>query len=132
MAATEAQVSKLRRMIAESDDTTYSDDDLATYIESWPLADSDGNEPDDDDWTATYDLNAAASELWAEKAATVAMDYDFAADGGNYSRSQVHAQYTKQSRYYAARKAIGSVKIYVDPAPVALPVWIGNQAEEDI
>ena len=134
MAATAAQVAQLRRMIAEPDDTTYSDADLTVYIESWPLADADGNAPSDTGWAARYDMAAAASELWAEKAAVAAQNYDFSADGGNYTRSQAYEQAMKQSRFYASRKAMGAVKVFVEPKPTALSLqlWVGNLPELDI
>lgn len=131
MAASADMVKRLRRMIAEPTIATYSDTELAIYIESYPLHDSEGNASDHDDWTARYDLNAAASELWTEKASGVAQDYTFIADGSVLTRSQVYEQYMKQSRFYASRKAIGSVKVYVEPKPVTLEDWIGNLPEED-
>lgn len=131
MAASAEMVARLRRMIAEPTVTTYTDAELRGYIESWPLHDTDGNAPDHDDWTSRYDLAAVASEVWAEKAATPAQDFDFHADGGVYQRSQVYAQCMKQSRFYGSRKAIGSVKIHVEPPPNTFEDWIGNLPEED-
>lgn len=131
MTATAAQIGKLRRMIAEPTHSTYVDADLKGYIESYPLADSDGNEPGSDEWTARYDLNAAASDLWAEKAAVVAQDYSFSADGGSHTRNQVYEQYMKQSRFYGSRRAMGSVKVHVEPKPIAALTWVGNLPEDD-
>lgn len=134
MAATAAMVDRLRRM-ANIDllDTVYDSTALAEYIERYPLLDSDGNEPDDDDWTATYDLHGAAADLWTERAATVAQDFDFAADGGNYSRSQVHAQYMKQAAYHNSRRAIDTIAATPWPKPRrdVLDAWQGNQPEPE-
>ena len=128
MAATASQVSQLRRMIAELDDTTYSDEDLEGYIEAYPTIDEfgesayewdTGTEPptqdDNDNWVATYDLHAAAADLWQEKAANVAHKYDFAADGGNYSASQQYEMYMKQSRHHLARRKPGTIKMIMSP-----------------
>lgn len=134
MAATAAQIARLRRMIAEPEETTYLDDDLASYIEAVPVFDADGNEPSDEGWTATYDLNGVASQLWEEKAAAAAADFDFSADGGNYSRSQVAANCMKMARRFASKRTIATIEAIVWPPPnQALDtVWIGNQAEDDI
>lgn len=68
-------------MVQEPTTRHYSDDDLDTIIEQYPLHDLDGNSPwteDTDgtltvntDWTATYDLHAAAAEIWLKKAGRI-------------------------------------------------------------
>mgnify|MGYP001206570367 CR=1 FL=1 len=129
MAATAAQIAQLRRMIAEPDFAAYDNDDLADYIEAYPLMDIRGEEYIDYwdestspptpvvdlEWIPTYDLNAAAADIWEEKAAAVADEHDFAADGGNYSVSQKYEQYMKAARRYRAKRAIGSIKMIVKP-----------------
>lgn len=77
-------------MVNESDDSNaYTDTTLTAIIEAYPLLDSDGNEPVRTDWTATYDLHAARG-MCSMKGGCVRVDFDFSADGGNYSRSQVY------------------------------------------
>jgi hypothetical protein len=129
MAATAAQKAQLRRMIAESTATTYTDAMLATYIETYPVTDARGEYPwvestttpgtleANDDWTATYDLNAAAADLWAEKAASVAAQFDFNADGGSFNRSQKYQFAMAQSRYYRARRAAKTITARPEPRP---------------
>ena len=103
MSATEAQIARLRRMINEPDaEGTYDDDALTVYIEQYPLVDAAGLEPDDDDWTATYDLFAAAADLLYEKAATVAEHTDYSADGGSFSLSQKQRGLLTQAEKYTA------------------------------
>jgi len=122
MAATAAQIERLRRMVDEPDDTTYDDDALTDYIERYPLVDELGEEAytwdtstqpptqeENDDWIATYDLNAAAADIWEEKAATVAEDFDFSADGGRYSRSQAYEHYMKMAARYRSKRAMGTI-----------------------
>lgn len=131
MAATAAQVAQLRRMVAEMTDATYTDADLATYLETYPTIDADGNAPDDTDWDATaLDLHSAAAAIWEEKAATAAQDFTFSADGGNYNRSDVFAQYMKQARYHNARRQPGTIKLLVSPQPTVIE-WVSNLAEVD-
>ena len=45
MSATAEQIARLRRMVDEGSDQNYTDDDLATYIERYPLVDALGNDP---------------------------------------------------------------------------------------
>jgi hypothetical protein len=115
MAASISDVLKLRRMIAEPTSTTYSDDDLEDVIESHPVLDSDGYDPEEDDWTATYDLNAAAAEIWEEKATAYIGLYDFNADGGSFNRSQAYEQAMKMARHYHSRKRVGSITLRPEP-----------------
>jgi len=114
MSASTANVSELRDMIAEPTTTTYSDGDLLGVIERFPLIDVYELEPDDLNWTPTYDLNAAAANLWGKKAAAFAGLYDFTADGGTFHRSQAAQEMRKQARYYAARRAPSSLRVHVD------------------
>ncbi len=127
MAATAEQVAQLRRMTGESSSDTYSDEALEETIERYPLEDARGEGPwiestttpgtleENPDWTATYDLNAAAADIWAEKAADLAQDFDFSADGGSYHRSQAYAQMMQQSRYYRSRRSIKTITLRPEP-----------------
>ena len=128
MSATAAQIAQLRRMVNESDDTTYDDDAITVYIEAHPSIDERGEIPwtwdtltepptkdENENWLPTYDLNAAASAIWMEKATVVAGDFDFSADGGNYSRSQVFQQYAGLARYYGARRKPGTIRLHMYP-----------------
>ncbi len=113
MTATASQIAELRRMTAEPTEATYNDATLTEYIERFPCVDALGHYPfivEDDaletnpDWTATYDLHMAAAAIWEEKAAGSAHRHDFAADGGNYTRSQIYEQAMKQVRWHLARR----------------------------
>lgn len=106
---------KLRRMIAEQTDTTYTDGDLEDTIEEHAVLDSEGHAPESDDWTATYDLNAAAAAIWEEKAAAYVGQYDFNADGGSFNRAQMHDQAMKMARHYHSRKRVGTISLRPEP-----------------
>jgi hypothetical protein len=142
---TAAQIATVRRMVAEPATTTYSDALITTFIEAYPLQDERGELPYtwssatppaqvvNDRWVATYDLNAAAADIWQEKAGSLAALYDFAADGGNYSRSQAFEQAMKQARYFRARKRPASAQMIKFPdegtgSDVSYQ-WIGNLPE---
>lgn len=115
MSATAAMVMQLRRMVAETDFETYSDSDLEDIIEQYPKIDSDGYFSDDTDWTATYDLNAAAAQIWSEKAALVAANFDFSADGATFQRSQEFEMATKMSAFYKSRRSISAIRMIQSP-----------------
>lgn len=56
------------------------------------------------------DINAVAADIWEEKAATIAGQFDFEADGGKFSRSQQYAQYLTEAAKYRGR-----VNFQLDP-----------------
>jgi hypothetical protein len=137
---TAAQIATVRRMTAEPTTTTYSDALITTFIETYPHVDEYGESPTDDDgvanadWTATYDLNAAAADMWQEKAGAVASKFDFSANGGQYTQSQQYMQYMQQCRYYRSRRmpstALG-VKSPQEWNTQSDESWIGNLPESD-
>lgn len=131
MTVSTAMINRVKQMTGESSSSTY-DATIAYVIADYPLVDSLGNEPSEIDWTATYCLNSAAADIWEIKAAAVAQDYDFSADGASYKRSQVVDQYMKQAKRYRARRAPKTVKAVMWPKMVAEDTpWIGNVAEDD-
>lgn len=129
MAATADQIARVRRMVGEPTEADYSDALITEYIERYPLVDARGEDPliestttpgtleENPDWTATYDLNAAAADIWAEKAAPLAGDYNFSADGARYDRSSAYEQAMKQSRYYRARRSVKTITQQTTPKP---------------
>lgn len=132
MTATQSEIDRVRRMVDEPTVDTYVDDDIQAAIERYPTIDDLGTDPYEvdysttpptrsirDDWIPTYDLHAAAAEIWEEKAALLAEDYDFKADGASYERSQAHEQAKKQARYHLSRRKAGTVKLH--PQPQLLP-----------
>lgn len=132
MTVTATMLARLRRMVNEPDDTNdYDDAALTAIVEGYPVSDADGNDPDDNDWTDTYDLHRAAADIWEEKASVVAADFDFSADGGRYDRSQVYQQYTNLAHYHAARARVRSGRMVSSPTETPRQVWIGNLPEVD-
>jgi len=143
MTATASQILEVRRMVAEPDDTTYDDDTIQDYIERYPHMDEQGELPytlstdtppeqeANDNWIATYDLHAAAADIWQEKAAAVSHLYDFSADGGNYSRSKMYEQYMAQCRYHRSRKLAMTMRMHQSPKEPSVDprTWIGNLPE---
>lgn len=131
MTATAAMIASVRRKTAELTTATYSDSDIQSEIEKYPLVDDRGEEaftwdtstqpPTQDaneDWIITYDLNAAAAIIWGEKAGLLAGNFDFAVDGGNFSRNQAFENAMKQTRHFQARRSPTTMKS--EPWPRAL------------
>ncbi len=97
--------------------------DAVAYNSPLPLIPTEN-----DEWMPTYDLNAAAADVWQEKAATWTTLYDFSADGGSYSRMQAYNATQAQARYYRARRAGSTIRMHQTPEEPAADVytWIAN------
>lgn len=128
MSATAAMAARLRRMVDEPTEATWDNDTIDDYIERYPLIDVLGTDPQDvdfsttpptiseqDEWIPTYDLHAAAADIWEEKAATIAENYDFQADGGSFSRSKKYEQYMNKSRYHSSKRSAKAATLVVEP-----------------
>lgn len=115
MSCSADDIAQVRRMVSESGTTTYSDSLLAEIIEKYPKIDADGYLPTDDDWTDTYDLNAAAAQVWGEKAAALTMNFDFSADGASFSRSQEFQMATRMAVFYRSRRNVRGLRMISSP-----------------
>jgi hypothetical protein len=111
-------VVRLRRMIAESTQTPYTDDILKETIALNPLIDRNDVEPLNTYtltiagcWVPTWDLNGAAADVWTEKAAAVACRVDTDADGLDIEQSVLHKHYLVQARFYGSRRVATSVQL---------------------
>lgn len=148
MAATAAQIAELRLMCGLADgDAVYTTAYLTSKIEAHPLLDARGEESVTLDatttppsweantvWIPTYDLHAAAAEIWGHKAAALAgtaMDFD--ADGASFSRNQLYENALKQARYHRARRSPTSTTLHKYPVETRADdfAWIGNLPEDD-
>ena len=128
MTATAAQITKLRRMVNEPTDVTYSDLTLQETIELYPTVDENGEAPRvpstilpgvmmvNPDWTPTYDLHAAAAAIWEEKSAGNSTNTDFSADSGTYSDSQTFEQAMKMVRFHLSRRSPRTITLVPDKA----------------
>jgi hypothetical protein len=115
-------------MVAEPTTATYSDAAISAFLVRHPLIDELGAEPyswntltdpptatDNDAWVPTFDLNAAAADVWEEKAAALAGNVDFQADGGSFSLSQKFDQARKMARHYRARRSMKTATLFLYP-----------------
>lgn len=127
MAPTATQIATVRRMVAEPTTATYSDALISAAIARYALDDARGEGPliesettpgtleTNPDWTETYDLNAAAAEIWAEKAASYTTQFDFADSGQSFARSQTLQMMMQQARYYSARRSVRTITLRPEP-----------------
>ena len=135
MAVTAAQIAQMRRLVNEPTATAYTEGVLSEYIARYPMLDERGEKPytwetttspptqeANDDWIPTYDLAAAAADIWSEKAATLAEDFDTNADGASLSRSQAYEQAMKQARHWRSRRSMTTITLVVEPRPLAQDV----------
>jgi hypothetical protein len=109
-------VARLRRMTAEPQQTPYTDAMLVEAIERYPVPDLDDFWPDEAGWLPSYDLAMAAAEIWSEKATLLATNFDFDADGANFSRSQQYDHFMKQARHWRALRQPGNYTV-ITPIP---------------
>lgn len=133
-----ADIERFRRMVAEPGTATYTDSLLISAISNYPLPDLTGQWPlltsgsANTAWTPTYDLAAAAADIWAEKATNYVGMFDFTADGASFRKSQVYDQYTQEARKWASRRNPGTYALRQYPnLTVQQEVWIGNLPEQD-
>jgi len=101
MSASPDEILRLRRMCGEDCSETYSDSDLAAYIEAHARTADDGSE--------SYDLHAAAADVWEEKAASSACAIDSTIDGVALATSQRHEHALAMARRHRARSRTRSV-----------------------
>ena len=146
MTASAEQIAQVRRMIAEPTEEMYDNTMLAAYIEAYPLLDERGQEPflwdeattpptrtANPAWLPTYDLNAAAADLWDAKAGALAADYDFQNDAGRFDRSQAYRHAEARARYYRSRRAPRNTTLKQWPEETTADnfPWIVNLPERD-
>lgn len=83
---------------------------VGAIVDRCARADADGNTVGSDDWTATYDLNAATAMAWERKAAMIAASkFDVTVDGQTLARSQVYAHCMAEAARYR-RRIVGTVR----------------------
>ena len=109
MAVTSDQIAEVRRLVNEPTQTPYADALITSMLEKYPR----GIKDEDDEFT-DYDENLASADIWFEKAAVVAVDYDTTTDGAGLKRSQVYNQFIMQGKMLQQRSAGTSIPIVVE------------------
>ena len=124
----EGAVSLLSDMTAATSRPTLAQARLEDLVDRFSMADRYGVAPKDDGWEPTWNLNAAAAEGWRLKAAAVAGDFNFSADGASYSKADVLAHCLELEAKFAALSH-GTIQTEAnwDPLRMNLPRdWDGN------
>jgi hypothetical protein len=93
---------QLKFITASETSPDLTDDDLNGALATAALNDVDGNPPSHEDWTPTYDLNAAASAAWLVKAARAAATVDDPTAG--VVTSKIFDNCRSMARIYAAKR----------------------------
>ena len=115
---TEAEVQdRLARLIDTDTDPVLSDDDMDDLLSIAARPDTAGLTRADDNWTPTWDLNAAAAEGWLRKASKAVSRFSFSEDGQRFERAQIYAHCIRQHEMYS-RKAVGSIQAETHLGPV--------------
>lgn len=107
MTAEEARL-RLIAMTAAKREPELDEDTIDELLELATRADASGRVPTDEDWTPTFDLNAAAAEGWDRKAGLAAGDFTFSNEAGTYNRAEVFDMCKRQAASYRAR-TLGSI-----------------------
>jgi len=79
-----------------------SDVEIDALMAQYAIMDLYERRPTDPAWQPTYALNAAAAEGWRQKAARVAADFNFGANGATYSKGEVMAKCLEMEAHYAS------------------------------
>ncbi len=99
-------IDKLKQMTAWDAEPTLSEDDLSGLLAGAAMQDAAGLAPDDEGWTPTYDLNAAAAEAWLVKAGAASMLTEVDPPGSGIVTSKVFENCCTMARMYAAKRNV--------------------------
>ena len=95
---------KLKLMTAWDTEPALTEDELEAMMADNALEDANGLPPPHEEWTPTYDLNAAAAESWLMKAARAAATVDEPTEGA--ATSKVFDNCRAMARIYTAKRKI--------------------------
>ena len=99
---------RLARLTASTAEPQLSDTELDEILTSYRVKDKNGKSPLDDEWSATFNLNKAASEGWRWKAAKASELISVDLDGERMSSNQIFDHCEKMAQMYSRRNS-GSV-----------------------
>jgi hypothetical protein len=87
-------------------DPVLSPDEVVSLLDLAKVDDADGNTPDLDAWTPTYDRRGCAraiAEGWLRKRGKAVGRFEFITDGQTFRRQQILDQIDQQRRLWARR-----------------------------
>ena len=97
---------KLKLMTAWESDPPLSEPELEQLLADAALLDANGLTPLNEEWTPTYDLNAAASTGWLIKAARASTLIEVDPPGSGIVTSKVFDNCRAMARVFGGKKAI--------------------------
>lgn len=106
----EEAAEKLALLVLAEEEPILDADQLADCLTYARRPDAENYVYSDDEWTPTWDLDAAAAEGWRRKAGIAAARFNFAEDGQRFDRAQVYAHCLQQAEQYA-RRSLGSIPV---------------------
>lgn len=105
-----ATITRVKNLAGFAHRPALTEAEVVEAIQNHPRLDADGLPADAEDWTQTWDINAAVAELWGIKAGKVAGDFNFSADAARYDKGDVMAKCLEMEAHYASKSA-GSIPI---------------------
>lgn len=100
-------IDKLKQLTAWDAEPALTEDDLDELLVGASLMDANGLAPLNEEWTPTYDLNAAAAQGWLIKAARAASLTDEPTAG--IVTSRVFENCRAMARIYAGKRKVSVV-----------------------
>ena len=96
---------KLKIMVAWETEPAVSESDLEAVLAAHAIPDAGGNLPDSEEWTPTYDENAAAAQVWVIKAARASALTEIDPPGSGIVTSKVFDNCMKMSHLFRSKRA---------------------------
>lgn len=93
---------KLKQLTSWDAEPALTEDDLGELLVAASLEDANGLAPINEEWTPTYDLNAAAVAGWLIKAGRAAATIDTPESGP--ATSKIFDNCRRMARIYAAKR----------------------------
>lgn len=97
---------KLKKMTAWDIAPTLADGEIDELLAQSAMADSSGLAPLNEEWTPTYNLNAAAAAGWLIKAGRASELVEVDPPGSGLFSSKVFDNCRAMARIYAAKKRV--------------------------
>lgn len=142
MSVSAAMIARVRLLVNEPTNAgNYTDALITAHISRYPCLDERGEKPYTFDtaeppaqvananWIPTYDLYAASADIWAQKAAGVAEQFEFGSDDQSFKRNQIHEQYMKQMRMCLSRRRPTTMTQLPKERVNEETYWIVNEPE---
>jgi len=102
---TEAEArADIERMTAFSAEPALTTAEVGRLVALAKRVDAAGLKPGTVGWTPTWDRYASVAEGWRWKAAKVAGQFSFSADGGRIDKAEIRRACLEMAQHYSARR----------------------------